>query len=117
MEFVQLDPLNMKIAKLAALDGFSINQIATSQYLRDLFHRDGMPMRESRATITASIYSYIEERKQITKKFIGKEKNHGRKFSIAADEWTCINNKRFMNAFIIQLNVIQSRNDNDYRIC
>ena len=94
------DPLEKKLARLASLDGFSINQIHRCQYLRNSFERDNTPMPDSRTTITSKIISYYDERKKAISKFFSEEKNAGKKFSIAADEWTSYSNKRFMNVFL-----------------
>lgn len=96
----KIDSLEKKLSKFAALDGFSINQIYSSDYLRASFERDSTPMPKSRATITSKIFEYHAQRKASISKFISQQKKAGKKFSVAADEWTSYANKRFMNVFV-----------------
>lgn len=92
--------LNECVARFAAADGFSFNQIisssATIGYLRCLNYT--CPL--SKTTIRKMVLLYFNETSEILKNVFRnfKEKHH--KFSVVLDEWICISSKRYLNVLV-----------------
>ena len=85
------------ISKLAAVDGFSINAISRSEFIRNSLRSQGHILPRGPTDIFTLIYKYYENEKQkiITKIKLMESKYE--KFSISIDEWTSYKNRRYMN--------------------
>lgn len=91
-------PLNAILAELAALDGFSFNAIAKSAYLRQSLEKDGFKLPKDPSEIAKMVQGYAAEtQNKLVDAFQLMVRNAGTRFSLTMDEYTSIQNKRFMN--------------------
>ena len=88
-----------EISRLAALDGFSFNKIATSNFIQNSLRTntyDKTPPRTGHA-VSVIVKRYYKKIKCKTIEHFQKLINEGKRFSLTIDEYTASNNIRFMN--------------------
>ena len=91
-------PLNAILAELAALDGFSFNAIAKSAYLRHALENDGHKLPKNPHEIAKLVQGYAsEQQRKLVEAFKVMLRNSGARFTLSMDEYTSLQNKRFMN--------------------
>lgn len=88
--------LGEKLARLVSLSGFSLNAILKCQYLVESFERDGTPMPSSANTIRDKILAFASEKQVEVTEALSNENF----LSICCDEWTGLNNKRYLNIVV-----------------
>lgn len=86
MNYVKRRNLNEEVARLAAKDGFSVNGITKSEFIR-----------QSRLPTSNNTVMKLNEAKVQTVLEIRNRMDEGQSVSITLDEWTNLNNKRYMN--------------------
>lgn len=95
--FMVKESLEEMISKLAAEDGFTIRKITTSKFIRQSFSLRGMSLPADEKSVMSLIYNFQEKIKLQVINDIKKELSSFKKFSITLDEWTSIDNRRFIN--------------------
>lgn len=88
------------LTRLVVLDGISLRTLAYSEYL--IQSRSAMRLKQykSHVTVAAHVVNYIKELKQKTVSTLKEKFLAGERFSVMADEWTGISNKRYMNVIL-----------------
>jgi len=87
--------------RMAVENGFSFNQMATSEFLSLGFRNLGMKALKSRSWISASVNSFISGLQQEVKARLKEDFQSGKRCSVVIDEWTSIRNHRFLNVCIV----------------
>ena len=85
-----------EIITLVAKDGFSLNGISNSDFLKRDFKKRGW-MMPSNNSIKKIILEKSNEIKIELKQKIRFELDAGTRFSFSTDEWTSIRNKRYIS--------------------
>lgn len=88
---------NQTIAELIAVDGFTMNQIINSAFLKKCFKLFGWEMPANATTITNIVVDEAKQKENLMKNEIGELKKQGVRFSCVIDEWTSLSNARFMS--------------------
>lgn len=87
--------------RMAVENGFSFNQMATSEFVFLGFSNLGMKAKKSRSWISASVNTFISKLQQEVKAKLKEDFDCGRRFSVVLDEWTSISNHRYLNVCIV----------------
>lgn len=106
-ESMQQQKLNFKIprtqslgeilAKLAAKDGFTINGITKSEFIRDSLSAKGHKLPLSVNDVMNLILKYYEEKEKEMVNELSDICSSGNRLSVSIDEWTSIRNKRYFS--------------------
>lgn len=88
------------MAKIAAVDGMSINAMKSSEMVREYITKKGFVMPTSNATIWNDIKKFYNSKITELKKIISVKKSKGQKFSILEDEWTDVGMTRYLNLIL-----------------
>lgn len=97
LNFVKRRTLNEEVARMAAKDGFSVNGITNSEFIRQSFTARGMKLPTSNACVMKLVRDFYCEAKAKTMQEIQKRVAEGQSASLTLDEWTSVNNKRYIN--------------------
>ena len=89
--------LGERLSRYAAVDGFSIHAITNSEQIRDYLRIKGFSVPKTHGGTMKEIKKFSEEIKEKTRKTIKKMIENNQRFSVDLDEYTGINNRRFMN--------------------
>jgi hypothetical protein len=89
--------------RLAVVDGLSFNQIASSEFVAKGFSNLGLKHPKSRNTVSTHVNTYIKGMVKDTKEELVKAFENGVRFSVVIDEWTSINNHRFLNVCVVTM--------------
>lgn len=100
LKYVKRQSLSEIVARLAAVDGFSINAITKSDFIRQSITARGFSLPKSRTTVMKLICQYYDCDKIQTKNEIVSRINKGELISLTLDEWTSACNKRYINVNI-----------------
>lgn len=92
------------VAKLVAVDGFSIRSVCNSEFIRESFSIRGMSLPKSETTIKTLIFNKFEVIKMEIKKKIHREIKENCRFSVVLDEWTSLRNRRYLNVCLLGTN-------------
>ena len=96
-KFITRPTLSEIISKLAAIDRFSFNQISKSEFIRQSIAVKGFNLARNSSDIMQLMMDfYIQKKGELIKK-ISTLKLNDQKFSISIDEWTSVNNKRYID--------------------
>ena len=95
--FVKKSNLEDIIAKLAAMDGLSINSITTSSFIRESLQQRGYSLPKNNSRVMDLIYTFYDNAKREIINELDCIKKNGKKFSITLDEWTSKRNRRYLN--------------------
>jgi len=87
--------------RLAVEDGLSFSQISSSEFIAKGFSNLGLKHPKSRNTVSTHVNTYIKGMVKDTKAELLKAFKNGVRFSIVIDEWTSINNHRFLNVCVV----------------
>ena len=89
--------LRRTVAQLAAMSGFTFNQIATCSFLQDTFEKTFSSKVQNHKTVRSYVSSYANEKRQeLAQKFM-ELKASGSRFSMSSDEWTSASATRYLN--------------------
>jgi DNA-binding protein len=88
---------------MAVEDGFSFNQIASSEFVSVGFGNLGLKHPKSRNTVSNYVNNFIATMETETKKEFVKAFQNGERFSIVIDEWTSVRNRRFLNVCVVTM--------------
>ncbi|XP_062552035.1 uncharacterized protein LOC134217293 [Armigeres subalbatus] len=97
LDFVKRRSINEELARLASKDGFTIQGITKSEFIRQAFASRGMKMPTSNTSVMKLIHDFFDEAKAKTVQDIAKRSKEGHSVSLTLDEWTSVSNKRYMN--------------------
>lgn len=89
--------MEVRVTRMAALDGITLSTFCTSEDLRYLFKNSGYDIPKSSTTITKIILDQSDNTKNQLKKQLKIMKSENKRFTITFDEWTSTRNKRYMN--------------------
>jgi hypothetical protein len=89
--------------RMAVEDGLSFNQIASSEFVAKAFSNLGLRHPKSRTTVSNYVNSFITGMVKETKEELVKAFQNGVRFSVVIDEWTSINNRRFLNVCVVTM--------------
>ncbi|XP_065682366.1 uncharacterized protein LOC136095563 [Hydra vulgaris] len=89
--------LNDLLAKLTALDGYSIRSITQSETLRMLFENYGHSLPTSASAISEKIKMFHAEAKYLMIAELAALKAKGEKFGLTGDEWCSNRGRRYYN--------------------
>lgn len=95
--FIKKESIEEIVSKLAAVDGFSINAIAKSEYIRKTLSDKGMILPKNPSHVMNMVKSQYHIAKQGVVKEMAMQIQGGSRFSISMDEYTSINNRRYFN--------------------
>lgn len=106
-ECMQQQKLNFKItpkqslgeilAKLAAKDGFTINGITKSDFIRDSLSAKGYKLPRCVNDVMNLILKYYDEKEKEMIKELSDICSSGNRLGVSIDEWTSIRNKRYFS--------------------
>lgn len=85
------------LAELAAIDGFSFNAITHSAYIRSSLCKDGFKMPKSHTDVSNMVNSYAAQQQSKLADAFEVMVKTGTRFSLTMDEYTSLQNRRFMN--------------------
>lgn len=88
------------VSRLAAIDGFSINGITNSSFIRNSFQQQGLLLPRNKSRVMSLIHAFYEKAKLETIAELDLIKNNMNKFSLTLDEWTSKKNHRYLNVSI-----------------
>lgn len=95
--FMKRQQLNEIVARLVAEDGFTVNGITRSSFIRQAIVNKGFSLPKNPTDVMDLVISYFKEQKLATLQILSKRVNSGERFSITLDEWTSLGNKRYIN--------------------
>ena len=97
LNFFTTTSLEAIVAKLAAMDGLSINIITTSSFIRESLKQRGYRLPKNNSRVMDLIKSFYINAKQETENELHCIKKNRKTFSITLDEWTTKGNRRYLN--------------------
>lgn len=86
---------------MAVENGFSFNQMASSEFVMLGFQNLGMKPKKSRSWVSACVNTFIDKLQKETKKKLKADYDAGKRFSLVMDEWTSVSNHRYLNVCIV----------------
>lgn len=97
IDFVKREKLEEIVAKLAAIDGFSIRGITRSEFIKTSISNRGYKLPKNESDVMKLIHADFKNKKAYLENKIQMEKEIGEKFSITMDEWTSTKMRRYFN--------------------
>jgi hypothetical protein len=85
------------VTKLATLDGISINSITKSQFIRQSLFDKGFCLPKNPSHVMDLVHSQYDNIKDRVCSEITSCLNSGSRFSLSLDEYTSLNNRRYLN--------------------
>ena len=85
------------VAKMMAIDGFSANQIAKSNFIKEAFYLKGEVHPQSPQTVMKYMRNQYNIVAKCMKDEISSDISDGKRFSVSLDEYTSLSNRRYMN--------------------
>ena len=97
MMFVKQQAVEEIVSKLASVDGFSINAITKSEFIRKLLPEKGMVLPKNPSHVMNMIKKQYDLAKQSVILEITTKISSGSRFSVSSDEFTSVRNQRYLN--------------------
>ena len=94
--FVKQD-IEKTVSKLSTVDGFSINAITKSEFIRKLLSEKGMVLPKNPSHVMNMIKEQYDLAKQSVILEIRTEICSGSRFSVSLEEYTSVRNRRYLN--------------------
>lgn len=91
------ESLQQIVSKLTSIEGFSLNKIKTSDFIRKAVAREGYSLPLSENTLRKLVLDDAVENKQKLKAMFEEKLKQNQRFSLTLDEWTSIRNRRYVN--------------------
>ena len=89
--------IDVILAKLIAIDGFSMNAVVHSEFIQTAFCERGLTLPKHPSTVTRILNDHADKLKeQLAEEFRVMIEN-GRRFSFMLDEWTSCRQRRYMS--------------------
>ena len=98
--FIRKDTREEQVTKLAAVDVFSINAITKSEFIRQSFSKKGFVLPKNPSGVIGLVHKqYFKVKDHIDSK-IRSRVSAGSRFSLSLDEYTSLNNRRYLNIIV-----------------
>ena len=97
LSFTKKQSLSEIVARLAALDGLSINAICSSQFIRQSLSSRQFNLPKDRKNVMNLVHNYFELARGIVMDEVKKLQKNGTRFCLTLDEWTSLKNRRYLN--------------------
>lgn len=88
---------NEAFAELICKDGFTVNQVQKSRFVRKGLASENIDVPKSNNTIMKKVHEFYSEKRTSLISTLKKEKLLGMKWSISFDEWTSKRGRRYLN--------------------
>lgn len=85
------------IAKLVTLDGISINSITKSEFIRNSLRDKGYTLPKNPSHVMDLVHKQYNKIKELLCSDIVSQLHSGSRFSLSLDEYTSLNNRRYLN--------------------
>lgn len=92
------------VARLAAVDGFTIHGITNSSFIRQSMENLNFSMPKNKSGVMKLIHNYYDVARSSIVDDISRHKTKNGKFSATFDEWTSTKNRRYLNVNIFYEN-------------
>lgn len=89
--------MEVRVTRMAAIDGIPLSKFCTSKDLRYVFKKAGYELPKSPSTITKLVHEQTVATKNIIKNKLKEIESKNKRFAITLDEWTSTRNRRYMN--------------------
>ena len=89
--------LSAVLARMTACDGLSFNVFTTSPDLRRSLGALGHSLHKCVVVVSDQVVKYGQQLREEVKRSIHISKSKGEYFSLTFDEWTSVQNKRYLN--------------------
>jgi len=86
---------------MAVENGYSFNQLATTEFLFLAFRNLGMKPKKSRSWVSESVNKFICKLQDEVKTHLKEDFDGGKRCSLVIDEWTSIRNHWYLNVCIV----------------
>lgn len=97
LNFMKRQQLNEIVARLVSEDGFTVNAITKSSFIRQSISDKGYNLPKNPSKVMDLVISYFREQKATIIENISKKLNSGERFGLTLDEWTSLATKRYFN--------------------
>jgi hypothetical protein len=81
-------------------DGLSLRQVSSSEFQAAACSAMRLKHFKSHTTVGKIVLEFIEQMKEKTRKELAEKLKAGERFSVIADEWTSIRNRRYLNVCV-----------------
>lgn len=88
------------ITRQVVIDGLSLRQLAQSEFQVAACMAMRIKHFKAHSTVGKIVMDFIQKMKEETKQKLTEQFNAGERFSVIADEWTSIRNRRYMNVCV-----------------
>lgn len=105
-KYLKRQSLDEILARLVALDGFSPNAIAKSEFIRESVANRGYLLPKQSHTVMDHVHNFFDLARNEIIEHVQKVKAEHQKFSLTLDEWTSLRNRRYLNVNI-HTNMVQ----------
>ena len=102
--FSKKQSLDEVIARLAAEDGFSYLKISRSKFIRSSLKEKGFTPIQDHSTVSRMVFRYANHVKGVITSQLKFLLANGKRMSVSLDEYTSVQNKRYMNVNIHSIN-------------
>lgn len=99
-KYLKKETMAKIVAKLVAMDGFSIHSISHSCFIRDSFSLRSFSLPKNHKTIMKLVIEFYNEKQSELSQYFQCSKKEKKKFSLTLDEWTSKRNRRYINVNI-----------------
>jgi hypothetical protein len=100
LKYIKRQKLNEIVARLFAEDGFTVNGITRSSFIRQSLSQRGFSLPANPTGVMNLVLSYSKEIQTEIKSCLSDAKKSGARFSLTLDEWSSLANKRYFNVNI-----------------
>ena len=102
--FSKKQSLDEVIARLAAEDGFSYLEISQSRFIRSSLKEKGFTPIQDHSTVSRMVLRYANHVNGVITSHLQFLLANGKRMSVSLDEYTSVQNKRYMNVNIHSIN-------------
>lgn len=96
--FEVIDPVPRMVSRMLAHDGLLFKIFTTSEDMKDLCVNAGYTLPDSLISTKEMVMKYGSDvKKRFVQKFLRLKNNNGQKFNLTVDEWTTMDNRRYLN--------------------
>ena len=101
--FIRKDTREELVTKLATVDGFSINAITKSEFIRQSFSEKGFVLPKNSSDVMDLVHTQYFKVKDHIDSEIRSRVSTGSRFSLSLDEYTSLNNRRYLNIIVYKV--------------
>ena len=95
--------MSVEICRMACVDGFSINAITNSTFIRNSFIEKGWHLPKAHRGVMKLVYDEYENCKKLMILGLERRVKAGSRFAISLDEYTSQSNKRYLTVNLHEL--------------